>query len=43
MNRRNDSLYVRPSNMDFHPPGSKTDFEEEQTKLISEISVLNGL
>lgn len=43
MERRNDCLYVRPNENGFHSPSSKSDFEQEQVKLISETSVLNGL
>lgn len=43
MERRNDCLYVRPNENGFHSPNIKSNFEEEQQKIISEISVLNGL
>jgi len=43
MEKRNDCLYVRPNENGFHSPSSKSDFEQEQQRLINELSVLNGL
>ena len=43
MEKRNDCLYVRPDKNGVYSPSTKSDFKEEQQRLISEISVLNGL
>ena len=43
MEKRNDCLYVRPNENGFHSPSSRSDFEQEQRRLINELSVLNGL
>jgi len=43
MKKRNDCMYVRPGEKEIHSPSKEADFEQEETRMISEISTLNGL
>lgn len=43
MKKRNDCMYVRPDEKGIHSPSEEADFEQEETRLIREISTLNGL
>ena len=42
MKKRNDSLYVRPTNNGIHSPGINQMMEDEKRELIDQVSALRG-